>query len=263
MRRRTFTLLAGVTIVTVASLGVAQRRNISNQRSDYPTWENDPEFSQDIFTFARINYGGRSWDNDFPDGDWNLSFRLQELTSLEVHPNGKVLRLTDPELAEYPFVYMSNFRKMNFSSPDAAALRQYLLNGGFLMMDDNWTHKYWYDVRDALRRVFPNRKPRELPLDHPIFHIVYDLKEFQVPSYKIWIQGETFETWHGSPNGDPGPHYYGIFDDQDRLMVLVCHNNDIGDGWEREGEGQEYFRRYSEQVSYPLAINIITYAMTH
>ena len=233
-------------------------------------WENAPEYTNDVFTFARIDYGGGGWDNDFPDGDWNLSFRLRELTSMEVHPNGKIIRATDPDLFEYPFVYMSNCQNMRLNSRQAAALRHYALNGGFIMMDDTWTHGQLNIIRNQMQRVFPDRKPRELSLDHPIFHIVYDLKEFQVPSYVAWSQDrnndgqpDTFEYWHGSPNGDPGPHYWGIFDDSDRLMVLMCHNNDIGDGWEREGEGQTYFERYSEQVSYPIAINIITYAMTH
>ena len=68
---------------------------------------------------------------------------------------------------------------------------------------------------------------------------------------------------HGDPEGDEAPHFWGFFDDSNRLMALLCHNNDIGDGWEREGESPEYFKEYSVRVSYPLGINIVTYAMTH
>lgn len=227
-----------------------------------------------MFTFARIQYdsfgggrggrGGQHWSNDYPDCDWNFSVRLKELTSLDVHPNGKVLRLTDPELFDLPFIYMSNVQQMSLSGEEIAALRRYLLNGGFLMMDDFWAPAAWRHVREIMQVVFPERQPRELPLTHDIFHTVYDLQELpQVPSILAWRQGDKFEYWHGDPEGDEAPHFYGITDDQERLMVLMCHNNDIGDGWEREGEEIEYFKAYSEKYSYPLGINIITYAMTH
>ncbi|MCP4777264.1 MAG: DUF4159 domain-containing protein, partial [Planctomycetaceae bacterium] len=87
-------------------------------RNDYPTWTLDKGFEEDVFTFARIQYDsmqyrpGRQWDNDFPDCDWNFSARLQELTSMKVDPNGKVLRFTDPDLCDYPFIFMSNVNEM-------------------------------------------------------------------------------------------------------------------------------------------------------
>ena len=103
-----------------------------------------------------------------------------------------------------------------------------------------------------------------LSRDHEIFNIVYDIQGVpQVPSIFAWNQGSTFEYWHGDPEGDEAPHFWGFFDQNDRLMALLCHNNDIGDGWEREGENKEYFKTYSERVSYPLGINIVTYVMTH
>ena len=240
-------------------------------RSDYPTWTIEPDFKHDVFTFARIRYDsdnfsgrGRHWSNDFPDCDWNFSARLQELTSLKVDPDGHVMRLTDKELFDYPFIYMSNVARMMLSVEEEEALRRYLLNGGFLMADDFWAPQSWRHVRQQMKRVFPDREPRELSPDHEIFHMVYDLKgKLQVPSIFAWQQGDTFEYWHGDPEGDEDPHFWGYFDDDGHLMALFCHNNDIGDGWEREGENHEYFKRYSERVSYPLGINIITYAMTH
>ncbi|MFN0055219.1 MAG: DUF4159 domain-containing protein, partial [Planctomycetales bacterium] len=101
-------------------------------------------------------------------------------------------------------------------------------------------------------------------LKHEIFHIVYDLQQLpQVPSIHAWRRGESFEYWHPGPYGDEKPHFFGYFDDSGRLMALFCQNNDIGDGWEREGEETEYFHQFSERWSYPLGINIVTYAMTH
>ncbi len=266
---------AGVAVTQMAfgmwTLQRQDRWRRTPDRSQYPNWENDQAFENDVFTFVRIQYDsyggsrrGMNWDNDYPDCDWNFSARLHELTSMKVDPNGKVIRLTDPELFDHPFVFMSNVGNMSLGDDEVLAMRQYLLKGGFLMADDFWAPASWQHVRDTMKRVFPNRQPKELGPDHEIFHLVYELKGTpQVPSIRAWARGQTFEYWHGDPRGDEGPHFWGYFDDDGRLMALMCHNNDIADGWEREGENAEYFRDYSERVSYPLGINIITYAMTH
>lgn len=254
---------------TLAQFGRGRRQQAS--RSDYPQWQIPEPFENDVFTFVRIRYDshgfqmpGRQWDNDFPDCDWNFSARLQQLTSMKVDPNGKVLRLTDPELFDHPFIFFSNVNRMNLSDEEVVALRKYLLNGGFMMADDFWAPQGWEHIYNVMKEVFPDREPRELSSDHEIFHIVYELKGVpQVPSIRAWQRGQAFEYWHGDPQGDEGPHFWGFFDDSDRLMALLCHNNDIADGWEREGEHPEYFKDYSVRVSYPLGINIITYAMTH
>ena len=267
-----FGLLAASLFATAGhTQGPRFRRTRSRpDRSAYPMWEIDRHFKDDVFTFVRIQYDvvGRvpdgRWDNDYPDADLNLSYRLQQLTSLKVDPNGRVLRLTDPELLDYPFAFMLGVRDVYFSEAEVVALRQYLTNGGFLMVDDFWTPAEWRHIKGQMKRVLPNVEPRELTLDHPIFHIVYDLKEIpQVPSIQAWKRGWSFEYWHGDPEGDEGPHFRGYFDDRGRLMALMCQNNDLCDGWEREGENHEYFEKYSEKFSYPIGINIICYAMTH
>ena len=122
-------------------------------RSEFPTWEIEREFKHDVFTFVRIQYDSFGpfgwwdrWDNDYPDGDWNFSYRLQELTSLEVAPNSKVIRFSDPELFDYPFVYMAGVQTITLSRQEQCALRRYLLNGGFVMMDDFWSPEGWAHV---------------------------------------------------------------------------------------------------------------------
>ena len=242
-----------------------------SSRSDYPMWDNPSEFRDDVFTFVRIQYdsvgsfgGWERWDNDYPDGDWNFSYRLQQLTSLEVEPNGKALRLTDPELFDYPFVYMSGVQRMTLTKDEQTAFGRYLLNGGFVMMDDFWNPQGWAHVREVMQSVLPGRVPVELALDHPIFHMVFDLKELpQVTDIQSWSSGDDFEYYHGPTGGDESPHFWAFFDDKGRMMALICHNNDLGDGWEREGENEAYFHRYSEKMSYPFGINVIVYAMTH
>lgn len=233
-------------------------------------WKIDVPFQSDVFTFARIKYTssdygrGNRWSNDFPDSDWNFSYRLQQLTSLKVDPNGKVLELTDPDIFNYPFLFMNGVGTMQLRLDEAVALRRHLLNGGFLMVDDFWGEKEWEDVRSQMSMVLPDSEPVDLPLSHNLFHIVYDFKEKpQVPDIRTWRQGSNFETNHPLPHGDKLPHFQAYYDERNRIVALLCHNNDLGDGWEREGAETNYFETFSVPYSYPMGINIITYAMTH
>jgi uncharacterized protein DUF4159 len=268
-----FLLLLGVAVF--AQYGERRRGRAPVELSDragVPTWEVDKEFSKDCFTFVRIQYsssGYRNWGGagqwwvDYPDAELNLSYRLQQLTSLKVNPEPKVMRLTDKELFHYPFIYIVEPGELLFSDDEVAALRRYLLNGGFLMVDDFWGEDQWLNMYRQLKRVLPEREPVELPLEHPIFHSVFDLKERpQIPNVGrgTWSQYDGI-TWETPDSKEV--HYKGIFDDKGRVMVIICHNTDLGDGWEREGENEYYFREFSEKKAYPLGINIIFYAMTH
>jgi hypothetical protein len=241
-------------------------------RGGVPEWKNDERFKNDVFTFVRIRYsshggryggyggyGGGKWATDYPDSDLNFSFRLQQLTSLEVDPNGKIIELTDDALFDYPWIYVIEPGNMWLEEAEVLALRKYLLNGGFMMVDDFWGEAEWYNFYENIKRVFPDREPIELPLEHEIFHCVYDLKKKpQIPSIHAWMAGHTTERYDAQE-----PHYRGIFDDKGRMMAIICHNTDVGDGWEREGMDPGYFKEFSEKWSYPLGINIVTYAMTH
>jgi hypothetical protein len=245
------------------------RFDLSDRRG-VPDWEVDPEFTSDVFTFVRVRYGGwgrgGGWSTDFPDSDLNFSYRLQQLTSLKVASQPKILELTDDELFDYPFIYMIEPGGLVFTDEEIAALRRYLLSGGFLMVDDFWGDYQWDNFYREIKRVFPDREPQELPLEHPIFHCVYDLKERpQIPSIGAAMEGRPYGiTWEPYHGGDcQTVHYKGIFDDQGRMMAIICHNTDLGDGWEEEGVDPWYFSEFAEKKSYPMGINIVFYAMTH
>ena len=131
------------------------------------------------------------------------------------------------------------------------------------MVDEFWGTEQWDHFYHQMKRVLPEYEARELSLDHEIFHNVYDFKELpQTTAIHFWRQGYTYHPVAGTEL-DHSPHFYGLFDSQERMMVLLCHNNDLVDGWEREGEDKEFFERFSVRQSYPMGINIITYAMTH
>jgi len=258
------------------------RQRYPRQRFDFrqpafePEWEIDREFSRDVFTFVRIRYSsgyrsgrrgirGGNWLTDYPDSELNFSFRLHQLTSMEVNPIPIILELTDPELFNYPFIYIVEPGNLVFGEEEIKNLRRYLLNGGFLMIDDFWGRAEWYNIYGQMKRVFPEREPIELTLAHPIFHCVFELKEKpQIPAINWAVDRYDRLTGRTTERPDaPFARYYGIYDDKGRMMVVICRDTDLGDGWEREGMSKAYFHEFSEKKAYPLGINIVFYAMTH
>ncbi len=244
-------------------------------RRGVPDWEVEPHLPDDLFTFVRVRYssGGYrrrgNWRVDYPDSDLNFSYRLQELTSLEVDPDGLILDLTDPRLFDYPFIYMIEPGSIWLSDEERVALRRYLENGGFLMVDDFWGDREWEGFIHEFDQVFPNRDVAgelvELTIDHPIFHCVFDLQELpQVPSLGDAVRGrEQGITWEWDKRGARDVAYRALFDAEGRMMCIICFNTDLGDGWEREGENEWYFREFSEKKSYPMGVNIVFWALTH
>ncbi len=247
-------------------------REIPSHSTGTPTWTNPKGFENDAFTFVRVRRGrapyaaGGNWATDTPDSDLNLSYRLQQMTSMRVNPDGRFIRLTDPDLSNFPFIYMVEPGSLYLSEAEIVALRKYLQNGGFLMLDDFWGDSEWANAEQVLKRVLPNNSFVELPLDHPIYHCVFEIKtKGQVPNVRLGEQSQyDGRTWEPNHDGDTRTvHHRAIFDEKGRMMVIATHNTDNGDGWEREGESDYFFTHFSEKISYPLGINIIFYAMTH
>jgi len=220
------------------------------------------------FTFVRIKYSTNGpypsrWLTDYPDSDLNFSARFHEVTGIETDLNGKVLQLTDPNLFQYPFIYIAESGGLLLNPDDVASLRKYLLGGGFLMVDDFWGQQEWDSFYTEIKRMFPEREPIELNLDHPIFNCFYSITEKpQVPAIAIALRNQsTGITWEREDTKEP--HYRGIYDDQGRLMAVFCHNTDLGDGWEREDENEYYYQEFSLKKAYPMGINIVFYALKH
>lgn len=269
---------------------VRTAREVVSHSTGTPEWTNPRGFEKDVFTFARVifksaakpgegtNFGwGRGpklgWWVDFPDADLNFSYRLQQMTSIRTDPDGLVIRLTDPKLMYYPLLMMEHAGYINLRDQEVTALSKYLRNGGMLWLQDFWSTRDWEGFEEQMRRVLPDRTWTELSMDHPLFHSVYKIEgpmsRLQVPTIQFWNQDHD----PANPNSQlqtvfrgPGSETMRVrawLDDRQRIMALAIHNSDLGDGWEREGENNEYFLRFSEKVAYPLGINIIFYSMTH
>lgn len=224
-------------------------------------------FQHDSFTFVRIKYSSKGrralWGVDYPEADRNFSARLEKVTGLKANKDGRVLELTDPNLKKYPFLYLSEGGAIALEPAEAKSLREYLLGGGFLMVDDFWGDLEWESLQAEIRKVFPKRKPVELPLTHPIFRSYYDIREKpQVPAIAVALQGRAKRIAHEPLKpGTKGAQYWGLKDEKGRLMAILCQNTDLADGWEREGASDYYDREFVYPRAYPMGINIVVYAL--
>ena len=205
---------------------------------------------------------------DWPRADENLSIRLSELTRTPVsmdqsqQPKHLLVRLTDPELSHCPFVMMTEPGGAFFDDQEVVGLRKYLLKGGFLWADDFWGEYAWTFWETQLRKVLPaaTYPITDVPLEHLLFHQLLAVRSIpQIPSIGVW-QTRRVTSERGADSAVP--HVRAISDTHGRLMVLMTHNTDFGDAYERESEDHEYFERFSVP-GYAFGVNVLIYAMTH
>ena len=262
-------LVAVVLIAAVATLA-AQRGG----RGFYGIRRPGPNSFKGSFTFCRLavraayDGDGGSWGVDYPRADENLSIRLSELTKTPVNfdetgtPHYVVIQATEPELFQCPFVALTNPGRAFFSDEDAVALRKYFQKGGFMWSDDFWGSYGWQHWIGELRKVLPaaDYPLVDLPIAHPMFHTLYDAKRIpQIPNIGFYSgTGRTSERGSDSVT----PHAGAILDRQGRVLVLITHNTDFGDAYEREGDDPEYFLKFSVE-GYAIGIDVMLYTLTH
>jgi len=225
------------------------------------------------FHFCRIVFrnslegDGGGWSVDYPRADINLSMRLSELTKTNVskdttgEPNHLLVRLTDNELFDCPFAMMTEPGGAGIDEQEAAKLRLYLEKGGFLWADDFWGEYAWNVWVSQLRKALPAAEYPivDLPLTHPMFHTQFEVtKVAQIPSINFGFSGRTSERGADSAV----PHARAISDKSGRMIVLMTHNTDFGDSWEREGDDATYFLNFGPD-GYAFGINAVLYALTH
>jgi hypothetical protein len=271
-RGRTFAL-AALFLVTLAAAVAAQRFRLM-EGPGVPIRVPKPGFSDGAFTVCKIMYTqvrselwGMGWGTDYPYAGINLMTRLGELTKAPIskdkrgNPNYWVVRLADDALFQCPFTIASDVGTIGLEEDEIPRLREYLLKGGFLWVDDFWGTPAWIHWSDEIRKVLPEYKIMDVPMDHPIRRTMFDIKTVpQVTNIQNWrgTGGATSERGSDSPHAN----FRMIANEQGRIMVLMTHNTDIGDSWEREGEDPEFFIQFSPE-GYALGINVLLYVMTH
>lgn len=225
--------------------------------------ELQPGTNQHEFAFARLMYNGNDlegwgprWQVDWPEAETHLVQGLSRLTRLNSNPDGVILDLTDDALFDYPWLYAVEVGSLSLNQFEAERLREYLLRGGFLMVDDFHGPSQWSNFAYAMEKVFPDRRIENIPSDDSIFEIVYDIEEHkQIPGMRAHLSGRTWE------RGGRIARWRGIRDDDGRIMIAINFNMDLGDAWEH-ADWPEYPQNYSA-LAYRFAINYVLYSMTH
>jgi hypothetical protein len=221
-----------------------------------------PADSSNQIVFARLIYNGRipyyykNWYTDYPKSDRTLIEAIKRLTNLDIADEERAVAITDPDLFKYPFVYTSEPGQMVLTKQDAEIMREYLERGGFWFLDDFWGSTEWANMEAQMKRVLPNAEIKDIPLDHPIFHMIFDIEEvIQVPSLAYTLYGITWE------QDGFVPYCKGIWDEEGRLLVIINHNTDLGDAYEH-ADVEAYPNEFSN-YAYRIAVNSMLYALTH
>ncbi len=214
------------------------------------------------FYFTRAVYSGygrryASWSVDFPKADIQFLIGLKRLTNIDAYDLENPVRLDDPNLRRYPFLYALEVGFMALTESEVEGLREYLLAGGFLVIDDFWGSYQWANFESQMARVLPEYRIEDIPMDHPMLSAFYEIDELvQVPNVGLGRMGG--RTWE---QDGYEPALRGIFDENRRLLVVINWNTDLGDAWEW-AEDPWYPWHYSN-YAYKLGVNMILYGMTH
>lgn len=211
------------------------------------------------FRFVRIQFdsnapgmrprGGDPWSHDHPRAELHFYEALERTTHIYVEGPPLVLTLKDERIFEHPFLYLCEPGYWEMDNEEVENLRAYLRRGGFIMFDDFRGADEWQQLYDQLKRVFPDREPVEIPPDHPVWSIYYDVDPVAVPS--LVGGGFSFTEYEDQ--------YFALFDDRGRMMALICYNQDVGDGWEWPERNFEN----ASTTAFQMGINFLMYALTH
>jgi hypothetical protein len=270
-------IIVGIALLAFGSLASAQRIFVGGGGGSRfrPRFATEADFDgsflycRGFYRSVRGEGGGQGWGTDYPGADNNFSIRLAELTRIPVkwdptrQPIHVVVRLDDALLNRCPVLFMEDVGTLQFSPTEVLGLRRYLEKGGFVWVDDFWGSVAWTRWVAEMERVLPpSQYPIfDVPLTHPIMHTVYDVTKFlQVSSINFWYRSGGSVSERGYDSDEV--HYRGIQDADGRLIVLMTHNTDVSDTWEREGENEEYFSLFSPS-GYAIGVNVVVYALTH
>ena len=257
MQRRMRLIVAVLALSALTSVVCAQRfRRGYEPAPDQPLVGEPKEW-----TFARLAYDGAGygsrWAVDYPGAENHFSQAVERLTRIDVHPQGHVVSPNSDGLFDYPWLYAVEVGSWAFSDSQATRMREYLLRGGFLMVDDFHGEAEWQVFLEGMRMIFPDRPIEDVPADDALYEVPYVIGErLQVPGPGYMGSGLLYERYDGVT-----PHWRGIRDADGRWMIMISHNIDYGEGWE-QADNPAYPEPFTGQA-YQVAVNYLIYAMTH
>jgi hypothetical protein len=269
-------VLAALLVCALGAAAYAQRGFYFREGS-LPARYAPPQMPDGDFVICRMAYtrvraeqSGIGWQTDYPYAEINLTTRLSELTRTRVSrdtdgtPNYYVVRLTDEALFNCPMVVASDVGTVGLSDDEAEQLRLFLLKGGFLWVDDFWGSAAWAQWQSQIERVLPppDFHIEDVPLTDPMLRTIFEIKHIpQITNILFWRQTGGMETSERDADS-ADVHLRTIRDDKGRIMVLMSHNTDIADSWEREGEDPGFFYQFSPD-GYALGLDVLLHVMTH
>ncbi len=270
---------AGVVLLAAALYGFQREFRVYHSMERYddialpPDWQNKAEF-----VFGRLMYpqhprarfgryygwgnfnwlqGGTSWTQDYPRADRHFVVALRRLTRVQARSVEQPVNLDDgDDVYNWPWLAAGEMGDWKLTDAQAKKLRDYLLRGGFLMLDDFWGTEEWDRFFESMHAVFPDRPIVEIDNRDAIFHAVYDLDDrYQVAGQWALRAGRTYR------NDGEVAHWRGIYDDKGHVVVSMDFNSDVGDSWEW-ADDPEYPEKYSA-LGIRIGVNYVVYAMTH
>ncbi|MEQ1946284.1 MAG: DUF4159 domain-containing protein [Bryobacteraceae bacterium] len=202
--------------------------------------------------------GRSSWTTDYSAADRHVAVALRRLTRVNVRSVEQPVNLDDgDDVFNWPWLYAVEVGRWKLTDPQVAKMRDFVNRGGFFMVDDFHGGSEWQIFVETMQKVFPDRPIVDIPNEDSIFHTIYDLSDrIQVPGAQYLRSGRTYERADGVE-----PHWRGIYDDRGRLVVVICHNMDLGDAWEW-ADYPQYDEKFSG-MAFRIVSNYIVYALSH
>lgn len=238
-----------------ADFGFGNGEGHSNEKAEF-SWSR-LSYVSNMSSYSGYGYWGRfTWSRDYPKADRQFLIAMHRLTRIQGRSTEQVVNLDSDDIFNYPWIYAVQVQTWSFTDEEAKRLREYLLKGGFLMVDDFHGTADWENFMNGMRQVLPDRPVEDLDGRDEIFHVLYDLDErIQVPGEQYIRTGRTYE------KDGYVPKWRAIRDDKGRIMVAICHNMHLGDAWEW-ADDPEYPELFAS-MAFRVGLNYIIYGMTH
>lgn len=206
---------------------------------------------------SRSGMGTGWWNVDWPEADNHFTLGLQRLTRIDTG-DPRHLRLSDPHLFDYPWIYATQTGWWGLTNEETSRLHDYLLRGGFLVVDDFWGPEQWANFQETMNRVLPEHPISDIGLTDSVMHVLYDIEEKDltfIPGSRHLRGGRVVQ-----PEGTH-PAWRALYDDRNRMVVAVNFNTDVADAW--EFADVPYYPAEMTGLAYRYGINYVVYSMTH
>jgi hypothetical protein len=269
---------AALALVALAAAGLAQRgrfRVPEREEDELPAparngefhfirveYTDLPQYHRGFGYASRMGMGSGWWIVDWPAADNHFSSGVGRLTRVDTG-DPRHLRLTDDRLFDYPWIYATQTGWWGLTDAETARLREYLLRGGFLVVDDFWGPEQWAVFRETMARVFPAQPITDIAESDAVMHVVYDIREKDrtfIPGSRHLYRGPGGTVRVVQPPGTQ-PAWRAMYDERGRLIVAVNFNTDVGDAW--EFADVPYYPAEMTLLAYRYGVNYLVYAMTH